>query len=231
MQQFEIEGVGIVTITKSARAKRLILKITPDGEPRVTMPQHMPYAVGQRFAKRHSAWFIKNLPRQPKLILENGKRIGQTHRLELVAANVTKPASRVQNKVIHVSYPPVLKSTDELVQAVARAAAIRALKKEGDEYLPSWFHSLAYEHGYTYKGVSVKKMKSRWGSCSGAGHIALSIWLMQLPDDLIEYVLCHELTHLVHKHHQTDFWLELSSMIPDYKERRKQLHSYQPTLL
>jgi predicted metal-dependent hydrolase len=231
MQQFELQEVGVVTVKKSSRAKRLILKITPDGQPVVTIPTGVPFALGVRFARQHAAWFIKNLPATSKVRLYSGKPIGQTHTLKFKVADVVKPTSRVQDTVIVVSYPPELNPSNRAVQSAAKQAAIRALKKQGDKYLPSWLHALAEENNYKYKGVSVKKMKSRWGSCSSDNHIALSIWLMQLPDDLIEYVLCHELAHINQKHHQTGFWQELATMVPDYKERRKALRTYQPALM
>ncbi len=73
-------------------------------------------------------------------------------------------------------------------------------------------------------------MKSRWGSCSTTGVINLNIWLMQLPDSLIEYVCCHELAHLNNPHHQKEFWEELSKMIPDYRECKKILKTHSPSL-
>jgi predicted metal-dependent hydrolase len=231
MHQFELPEVGLITVKKSSRAKRLILKITPDGQPVVTIPERIPFAMGVKFARQHAAWFIKNLPETSKVRLYDGKTVGQTHTLKFKVADIAKPTSRVHDTLIVVSYPPELGSSDGAVQLIARQAAIRALKKQGDKYLPSWLHALADENSYKYKAVSVKKMKSRWGSCSSDNHIALSIWLMQLPDDLIEYVLCHELAHINQKHHQADFWKELESMIPDYKERRKALRTYQPTLM
>jgi hypothetical protein len=54
---------------------------------------------------------------------------------------------------------------------------------------------------------------------------------MQVPDHLVQYVLCHELTHLNHMHHQTAFWEELAQMIPDYKARKKELKEYRPELM
>ena len=86
-------------------------------------------------------------------------------------------------------------------------------------------------HGYKYKSISVKNMRSRWGSCSNAGLINLNIWLVQLPEELIEYVCCHELAHLNNPHHQKSFWDELEGMVPDYKQRRRKLKAYSPSLI
>jgi predicted metal-dependent hydrolase len=231
MHQFELPEIGIVTIKKSSRAKRLIMRITAEGEPVVTIPSRLPFIVGERFAKQHKDWFIKNLPASEKSSLYNGKRIGQVHSLEFKVSDILKPSTRIKGPIITVNYPPELSPSHSLVQAAAKTAAIRALKKQADTYLPSWIKALALENNYSYKSVSVKKMKSRWGSCSSDNRISLSIWLMQLPDELIEYVLCHELAHLNHNHHQVGFWQELSSMIPNYKERRKALRQYQPALM
>ena len=54
---------------------------------------------------------------------------------------------------------------------------------------------------------------------------------MQLPNHLIEYIICHELTHLNHMNHSQDFWTELSAMTPNYKALKNELKTYSPRLL
>ncbi|HOO61783.1 MAG TPA: DUF45 domain-containing protein [Bacillota bacterium] len=83
----------------------------------------------------------------------------------------------------------------------------------------------------TYDGIKPKRIfirasTSRWGSCSSLGNISLSIYLDAVNDELFEYVLLHELTHLYFMNHSTDFWTRLARQMPDYKERRKQLKKY-----
>jgi hypothetical protein len=76
--------------------------------------------------------------------------------------------------------------------------------------------------------ISVKKMKSRWGSCSSKGSISLNSKLIQTPVRCIEYVMVHELCHLIHFNHSKNFYSLLAEVIPDWKERKKELRSILP---
>lgn len=73
------------------------------------------------------------------------------------------------------------------------------------------------------KKVSLKYNHSNWGSCSSKGNINLSTRLLFAPDDVIEYVIKHELAHLVEANHSPRFWKVVSEMMPDYKEKEKWL--------
>lgn len=230
MKVIEITGIGEVTLRKSARAKRLILKITAEGKPVATVPSYVPYLVAERFVRQNQAWFLEHKATKPTLRLYEGKQIGKTHRLTFIKKQISKPSSRIQGQHITVSYPQTANITDPDVQTEAKKAAMRALKRQAEAYLPGVLHSLANKYDYSYREIRIKTTQSRWGSCSNKKIINLSVWLMQLPDELVEYVICHELTHLNHMHHQAAFWEELERMIPNYKIRRKVLKTYSPAL-
>ncbi len=230
MRTITIEGIGEITIKKSAKAKRVIMKINHENEPVVVIPKYIPYALGISFARKNITWIKSHLSAQPSRTIEHSSQIGKSHSLQFVPSKAETIRSRVQNNTITVAYPKSLSVSEPAVQAEAKKAATRAVKKEAEAYLPRLLHNLASLNGYNYTSVSVKNMKSRWGSCSTTGVINLNIWLMQLPDSLIEYVCCHELAHLNNPHHQQKFWNELAEMIPDYRERRKQLKKHSPSL-
>ena len=63
-----------------------------------------------------------------------------------------------------------------------------------------------------YHGVTIKRMHTRWGSCSELGNINLSLWLMLAPAHLVDYVIKHELAHLNEMNHGPRFWAELDRM-------------------
>ncbi|MCB0662791.1 MAG: M48 family metallopeptidase [Saprospiraceae bacterium] len=73
------------------------------------------------------------------------------------------------------------------------------------------------------KKVSLKYNHSNWGSCSTKGNINLSTRLLFAPDDVIEYVIKHELAHLIEANHSDRFWKVVEDMMPDYKEKEKWL--------
>jgi hypothetical protein len=124
--------------------------------------------------------------------------------------------------------PSVLRDEDLSVQAAARRVGLRALQQEGQALLPQRLELLAHQHGFTYKNVHIRNLKSRWGSCSHDNSIGLSIFLMQLPWRLIDYVLLHELVHTRVHNHSAKFWQELQKYSPSAKQLRKETNTYRP---
>ena len=76
--------------------------------------------------------------------------------------------------------------------------------------------------------VAVKDMRSRWGSCSAKGRISLHWGLVLLEPPLLDYVVVHELVHLLELNHRPAFWRGVEALVPDYRERRKRLRSQGP---
>jgi len=75
------------------------------------------------------------------------------------------------------------------------------------------------------KPVSIKigNARSYWGCCSGSNRIIFSWRLMQASDDIIDYVVVHELTHIKEHNHSGKFWKEVEKVLPDYKNRIEEL--------
>ncbi len=90
---------------------------------------------------------------------------------------------------------------------------------------------MATKHGFSYNSVSVRELKSRWGSCDQKQHIVLNFYLMQLPWDYIDYVLVHELAHTEHLNHGPEFWHRLGISCPSYLEYKKLLSKHKPVVI
>ena len=69
-------------------------------------------------------------------------------------------------------------------------------------------------------GVRITSARTRFGSCSGKDSLCFSWRLMQYPEDAVDYVVVHELAHIVHKNHGPYFWALVGQYMPDYKRRR-----------
>lgn len=111
------------------------------------------------------------------------------------------------------------------VSTEEEVAEMRAMAKR---FLPNRVAELAYLYGFSkYKDVKIQSSKTRWGSCSGTNSINLSLYLMKLPDHLIDYVILHELCHTVHHNHSDKFW-SLMDQVTNGKSKalRKELRNY-----
>jgi hypothetical protein len=90
---------------------------------------------------------------------------------------------------------------------------------------------LAQLHNFVYNRVSIRKQKTRWGSCSSKNNINLNMNLLNLPSELMDYVLLHELVHTRVKDHSKDFWDELNAVVPNARQIDRKLKDYQYCLL
>jgi len=78
--------------------------------------------------------------------------------------------------------------------------------------------------------ISFRFNKTRWGSCSPKNSISFNYYLAQLPKELIEYVVVHELSHIKHKNHSKNFWDEVQKELPDVKILKKRLREFEKKL-
>lgn len=81
-------------------------------------------------------------------------------------------------------------------------------------------------YGYTWNTITVKKIKSRWGSCSTKRNLNFSYKIALLPDDLADYIIVHELCHLKEMNHGKNFWNLVEQKIPHHRELRQQLKMF-----
>lgn len=99
--------------------------------------------------------------------------------------------------------------------------AVQASKKLAKRLL-----QLAQNNGYVFNRLSFRNQKTIWGSCSARNNISLNIKLILLPEELIDYVLFHELVHTVHKNHSKSFWQELDGLVGNAKVLDKKLKEF-----
>lgn len=208
------------TFVRNGRARRYILRVLPDATVRVTIPRHGSKREAEAFLRTRSRW-IADRRRELEVSRRDtrwraGQRIWWRGVQEPVvvlpgADGVLVRCGDLQARTtMREDYRPVL---EPLMRAHALAE------------LPPRLRALAAEHGLHVSRVTVRSQRSRWGSCSREGSIALNWRLLQMPTTVCEYVLLHELMHLREPNHSSRFWAEVAAVCPEYATSRAWLRS------
>ena len=100
---------------------------------------------------------------------------------------------------------------------------LQDLADKAVSYIPERVKYFAPLIGVDYGRITIRNQKTRWGSCSGKGNLNFNCLLMLVPDDVIDYVVVHELCHRKEMNHSALFWQEVEKILPDYKSSRKWL--------
>ena len=103
---------------------------------------------------------------------------------------------------------------------------IRNLKNRAKIVLTRKSRYYATLMGVEYTGIKITSAKGRWGSCSGKNSICYSYRVMLLDDDLQDYIVVHELSHIKQKNHSALFYKEIENILPNYKERQRKIKNF-----
>lgn len=222
-----IDGVGEVVISKRRRSSSLRIAVSPTGKIRVGIPYWTPYAVGITFAKNRKFWINQQVEKNRLPVIKPGHRIGRHRYVNYFPQKSKKKiATRVSSTAVEIYTD--LDYLDKEVQFKTYATCEKALKQESQASLVPRLQELASKHNLHFVEVKIKKLTSRWGSCSADKRISLSYYLCQLPPCLVDYVLIHELLHTKHLHHGKVFWMEMENLLPGASKLKKDIKSYKP---
>jgi len=118
----------------------------------------------------------------------------------------------------------------ELAPEQIKAACVQIYRMLAKRDLTGKVLDFAKQMGVMPSDVKVNGAKTHWGSCSGKKSINFSWRLIQAADDVIDYVVVHELAHLTEMNHSARFWAIVEGVLPDYKVRKAQLKGLQQRL-
>ena len=118
------------------------------------------------------------------------------------------------------------KKREEEPVEVLTPQEIKLLTTRAKRIIPQRVRYYAGIMGLKYGRITIRMQKSRWGSCSSKGNLNFNCLLMRTPDEIVDYVVVHELCHLKEMNHSPKFWAEVEKIFPDYKERRKWLKDH-----
>lgn len=100
---------------------------------------------------------------------------------------------------------------------------IKQLAEKARKRIPPKVAHYASIIGVTYGRITIRNQKTRWGSCSGKGNLNFNCLLMLAPEEVLDYVVVHELCHRKEMNHSKRFWNEVERILPDYKKHRNWL--------
>jgi len=119
----------------------------------------------------------------------------------------------------------VLEKLDK--RAVYTEEQVKALKQHARWMLAQKTWQWAQKMQVTYGKLTIRQQATRWGSCSANGNLNFNWKLVLVPEELVDYVVVHELAHRREMNHSPRFWRIVEEQMPDYKERRKRLREYE----
>lgn len=211
------------TIKRSRRRRRISLTIDEQGL-RVGAPLQAGDLAITTMLREHAAWILKKLAewqarRPPPRHWQDGDSLmlqGKMLRLTLVSG----PQSiRLDHEQVTVS------SSRDCTAEDVRTAVTEWLRRQALQYFRervAHFHPVL---DVTEPQIRLSSARTRWGSCHVNGRIRLNWRLIQLPLHLIDYVVVHELAHLVEMNHSRRFWQNVARVIPDYGARRTEIRT------
>lgn len=151
-----------------------------------------------------------SVPRQ--LTLAQGRDFACSHR-EWIGRHVTHMEQRLRAQADAARNLPALS------------------EKDAREKLSTRLTELADQHGLTFTRFTIRRQKTRWGSCTHHGSISLNMALARLPQRLMDYVILHELVHTHIKGHGRLFWKELERMHSQAIDHHRELRFYSPEMM
>lgn len=228
-----IPNIGDVSVIRKSNVKNYSFRLKPFAPITVTAPLRASKKSIVRVIKNKERWIVE----KKKIIkeIENSKTIFQdksvfktyNHTINVfVDSNVDKCKIVKSDSVVNITLTDSKILDTESGQKGVAKVINDILKLEAINYIPGRLAYYSGTYGFIYNKVSFRNNKTNWGSCSIEGNLIFNIQLMRLPEELIDYVILHELTHTIHHNHGKDFHKKLLEICPNKKLLEKELKEY-----
>lgn len=207
------------TIKESQRAKYLRIYALSNGALEITIPKNRPSVRRiSEFIKDKQLWIQKNTENIKQQLHDHNHLtrvlhfplINETWHLIYIKSNKAR-VTTVPDKYIILIYG--YECNKELV----KDKLLAWLKRKAYIIVRPELDKLASNMGLLYSKLSIRSQKTIWGSCNSKGNISINYKVIFLERELCEYILVHELSHLVYMDHSFKFWQLVQNFIPDYK--------------
>ena len=225
--------LGAIRLQRRVGCRRISISVGRSGRITVTRPWYVSKRAALELVNEKREWFVAARQRVIKSAqsptLTTGYRT-RMHTLRIESGGARNNYTITADEVV-VTLKSNIDPTSEIGQQMIRTAVIETMRAEAHAVLLPMVEQLAAQHGFSYNGLTVKNIHSKWGSCSATNHLNFSLYLMLLPGELIEFVVLHELCHTVHKNHSARFHALLNSIVGGNEQSlNRKLRQYRATL-
>ena len=212
MSEYKHSILGVIRLQRRAGCKRISICVGRSGKVTVTYPWYVLRKRALAFVEQKVEWIAKAQAKASERSLQRPIESGystRTHTLRIVSGQ-PKQFYKIEDTEVIVGLREDYLSEES--QQYIRTALIETLRHEAHTILPTMVEQIASIHGFRYNGISIKNIRSKWASCSATNHLNFSVFLMRLPDELIRFVILHELCHTIHKNHSPKFHALLNDL-------------------
>ena len=211
------------------KIKNVHLKVYRDFSVICSVPMNARESWINEFVQAHSAWIYKQLEKYRQsngynnlLSLKSGsstQMLGKDRRIYLAQDERNYVEQKEKSLTIHLTDTQNRELENAVFEKWWRGYALTVYEEIVSRFMP-----IFERHDVARPKITIKKMKTMWGSCSKRlGKITLNEYLLKADIRCIEYVVLHELTHLIYNGHNKDFYDFLTIYMPDWKARKKDL--------
>ncbi|MBI5928694.1 MAG: M48 family metallopeptidase [Chloroflexi bacterium] len=225
--------VGSATIEYEviySKRKTISIQVYPDGRVVVRAPIGVKQVKIEPFVLKRAAWVLKHqrhfqerpVARPTPRRYAEGETyhlLGRAYPLKIVEGR--KEGAQLDEEFLTVRVANIV-DTPRIAVLINRWYRIEA-ERIFAERLAACFPKVEW-FGVEYPKLTIRDMKSRWGSCSAKKKISLNLKLVQMAEELIDYVVLHELCHLKELNHSPAFYALMDQALPDWRERRQRLN-------
>jgi predicted metal-dependent hydrolase len=214
-------------IRVSRRARRLAIRVYPDARVEVVVPPRVRPRDVEQFLGAHREWIeskraqaLRNRPAPepfPPATVDFALA-GESWRLQL-----TGGAGRPRVSESASGNGGILRLAGSGSPASLRTALRRWLLRAAQTRLAPRLEALARATGVGYQRLSIRRQRSRWGSCSVRGTISLNACLLFQRPEVVDYLIVHELMHVKHMNHSKRFWQAVEKHCPDWRALDREL--------
>ncbi|NND81952.1 MAG: M48 family metallopeptidase [Gammaproteobacteria bacterium] len=223
-----------IALLRSARRKTIAIEVDAEGI-KVRAPARLSEKKISQFVLANEAWIQRHLAKAPvsapAIELIDGAEImlrGTPHQLRLLRQRRGK--GRLRDHIIELpliqSQLSIEESARRKLHQFLRQSALNDMRQRVRHFAPLMFLNPRKRT----PSCSVRSYTRRWGSCAADGRLSFNWRLIQAPDTVIDYVVVHELAHLLEFNHSQRFWTLVEQQLPDWKNQREWLNRHGATL-